>query len=191
MTDSAARDTHHRMTSAIPIPATRVVESLDFTRVYREHVDYVVRAARGFGVDASLVDDVVQDVFVAVHHKLHSFEGRSTLRTWITGILVRVAFAHRRRSKREVLTEDVDATLEANAPLADERIARQQAEALVSRLLDTLDDDKRVVFVLAEIEEVPVTEIAEALNVPLNTAYSRLRLARKDFESAAKQFRAR
>lgn len=191
MTDSAVRDTHHRMNSAISLPAPHAREVLDLERVYRDHVDYVVRAARGFGVAPSLVDDVVQDVFVAVHGKLSTFEGRSTLRTWITGILIRVALTHRRRTKRDVFMDAVDESIEASDVGADERIARMQAETLVSRLLDTLDDDKRIVFVLAEIEEVPVTEIAEALNIPLNTAYSRLRLARKDFESAAKQLRAK
>ena len=63
--------------------------------------------------------------------------------------------------------------------------------ANANALPDELDEEKREVFVLAELEQFPVTEIAEALAINTNTAYSRLRLAREAFAKAAARFRAK
>ena len=145
--------------------------------IFREHGAFVWRALRRLGVREADVDDVCQEVFVVVHRRL-SFEGRSQLRTWVYGICVRVASDYRKsaRVRREVVSEDVP-----DAPVSghDDVVALRQARALLDGILETLDDDKRAVFVLFEIEGLGMAEVAAAVGVPLQTAYTRLYAARK------------
>jgi RNA polymerase sigma-70 factor (ECF subfamily) len=171
-------------------PERVATTSLAFADVYREHFDFVWRSARALGVEESAADDVVQEIFVVVHRCLPEFEGRSKLRTWLSGIVLNVVRHHRRsvvrRSPHQLAGargEDPETLpTEARSPQANAEFA--EGARLLSRLLDTLDDDKREVLVLAELEEMTVPEISEALGLKLNTAYSRLRLAREQFERA-------
>ncbi len=82
-------------------------------------------------------------------------------------------------------------TLVDRAAGPQEAAAKAEAGRVVDRFLDELDDDKRAVFVLADLEQMTVPEIAVALQAPLNTVYSRLRLARQEFAAAAARHRAR
>jgi RNA polymerase sigma-70 factor (ECF subfamily) len=164
-----------------------------FDTVYEEHVDYLWRAARGMGVPPSQIDDVLQDLFLVVHRRLSEFEGRASVRTWLTRILVRVVSEHRRRFRRKESGHDelVEDSLDTQQPTPADEAARNQAVALLSEILGTMDEDQRVVFVLAEIEQLPVPEIAASLEVNVNTVYSRLRLARKDYEKHLARLRAK
>ena len=72
-----------------------------------------------------------------------------------------------------------------------ELAARSEGRRVLEHLLDALDDDKREVFVLAELEQMSAPEIAEALEMNLNTVYSRLRVARQEFDEALARHRAR
>jgi RNA polymerase sigma-70 factor (ECF subfamily) len=155
-----------------------------FAQVYDELFDFVWRSVRRLGVPPAGVDDAVQDVFVIVHRRLPEFEGRSSLKTWVFGIALRVARDHKRRDRRKGGHEPLDAAMPDHAPGPAEAAARAEAVRELDRLLASLDDDKRAVFVLAEIEELTAPEIAEALSIPVNTVYSRLRAARRDFEAA-------
>jgi RNA polymerase sigma-70 factor (ECF subfamily) len=152
---------------------------LAFAEIFREHAPYVWRVLRRLGVREADVEDLCQEVFVIVHRKLPEFEGRSSMRTWIYGICIRVASDHRRRAhvRRE---EPTDAPPEErkSAPQLHE-LEREQARVLLSRALAELDDDKRAVFVLYEIEALEMKAVAEAVGCPLQTAYSRLHAARK------------
>jgi len=153
--------------------------SPNFAAIFHEHAPLVWRALRRLGVREADVEDLSQDVFVIVHRKLPSFEGRSALSTWIYGICVRVASDHRKRAhvRREQPTERLPDE-RTSAPQIKE-LEREQARALLDRALELLDEDKRAVFVLYEIEELDMPEVAEALSCPLQTAYSRLYAARK------------
>lgn len=147
--------------------------------IFRQYAPFVWRGLRRLGIAESDVDDVCQEVFVVVHRKLGEFEGRSSLKTWIYGICARTASDYRRsgRVRREVITEaPPEAPHEGGQ---HEALALKQARATLDRILDDLDDDKRSVFVLYEIEELTMAEVAEALGCPLQTAYSRLHAARK------------
>jgi RNA polymerase sigma-70 factor (ECF subfamily) len=150
-----------------------------FAEIFRDHAPRVWRALRRLGIAEADVPDLCQDVFVVVHRKLPEFEGRSTLATWIYGIAVRVAADHRRRAhvRRERAVAEVPE--ERRSAPQFESLARERARVMLDAALDTLDDDKRAVFVLYEIEQLAMPEIAEALDCPLQTAYSRLYSARK------------
>lgn len=165
-------------------------EALAFDDVYRAHFAFVWRSARRLGVRDSSLDDVVQEIFVIVHRRLAAFEGRSSMRTWLFGIAIRVVRDHRRAVKRkQPQGEPIDPdTLPASAgPDAE----KAEAVRVLHALLDELQDERREIFVMAELEQMAMPEIAEALGLNLNTAYGRLRAARLDFEQALARHRAR
>lgn len=164
---------------------------LSFDEVYEAHFDFVWRSARRLGVGDGAVDDVVQETFLVVHRRLADFEGRSTIKTWLFGILLRVVRDHRRHQRRKAPhTVQREAptdpeTLQAHADQGPhERAAKTEAVQVLHGILDELADDKREVFILAELEEMVAPEIAEAIDVSVNTVYSRLRLAREAFNQA-------
>ena len=163
-----------------------------FERIYEELFDFVWRSARRLGVIESAVDDVVQDTFVVVHRRLADFEQRSTLKTWVFAILMRVVADHRRTLRRKggLATLPDDEVLGDPGTGPVEALEHRQAARLLHALLDELDDEKRTVFVLAELEELGAPEIAELLAIPVNTVYSRLRAAREAFEKALGRHRA-
>jgi RNA polymerase sigma-70 factor, ECF subfamily len=170
--------------AGLPSKAHQAAEAIDFAEVYRTHFPFVWRSLRRLGVPEPRLDDAAQEVFVVIHRRLAGFEGRSSLKSWIFGIVARISSEERRSAKRHPereLPEDLMAS-ERFDPY--EATAQAQAKKLVYDLLDSLDDGKRSVFILAELEQMTVPEIAEALSLNLNTAYSRLRAARREFESA-------
>lgn len=150
-----------------------------FAEVFREHAPYVWRVLRRMGVREADTEDLCQEVFVVVHRKLAEFEGRSSLRTWIYGICLRVASDHRKRAhvRREQPTDELPEE-RRSAPQIGE-LEREQARAMLDAALSELDEDKRAVFVLYEIEQLEMKDVAEAVGCPLQTAYSRLHAARK------------
>jgi RNA polymerase sigma-70 factor (ECF subfamily) len=142
--------------------------------------------------EAAAVDDAVQDVFIVVHRRLTEFEGRSSLRSWLFGIARRVAHDHRRRIGRKERGEELPEVLpdpDGSTPAGE--LERAQAVRTLHALLAALDDDKREVFILAELEQMTAPEIAAALGVNLNTVYSRLRAARAAFDAAVARHLAR
>ena len=171
------------------------VELPTFEAVYEETFDFVWRNARRLGVSDAQVDDAVQETFVVVHRRLAEFEGRSSLRTWIFGVLARVAADHRRATRRKSphqSGEPVDPdTLADERDDPHEHAARGEGVRVLHRLLDELDDERRAVFVLAELEQMSAPEIAESLGENINTIYARLRAARQQFDAAAQRERAR
>jgi RNA polymerase sigma-70 factor (ECF subfamily) len=144
----------------------------------REHGVFVWRTLRRLGVREADVDDVCQEVFVVVNRKLVEFEPRASLKSWLYGICVRAAAGHRRKAqvRREVPTESPEQGATARGP--DASLESRQGLALLDRALDALDEDKREVFVLYEIEEMGMSEVAAILACPLQTAYSRHTAAR-------------
>jgi RNA polymerase sigma-70 factor (ECF subfamily) len=170
-----------------------------FEEVYETHVDFVWRMVCRLGVRQQAAEDVVQEVFLVVHRRLPEFEGRSSLKTWLVGI-IRFALLERRRSMQHnpldhapapEASTDFDAIEDVRLEGPHERAAHAQALRLLYRLLDGLDEDKREVFVLVELEQMPVVEAAAALSINVNTVYSRLRLAREKFDAALARHHAR
>lgn len=180
--------------SPVPPPARGEPAPEDFSvaGVYDAYFDFVWCALRRLGVQPGQLEDAVQDVFVVVQRRLADFERRSSLKTWLFGIALRVAKDHRRRQVKqgvEVGTEDN--SLVGTHPDPREAALQAEAAALVQSLLDGLDEERRVVFVFTELEELTAAEIAETLGVGINTVYTRLRLARRDFNQALRRHHAR
>jgi RNA polymerase sigma-70 factor (ECF subfamily) len=170
----------------LPLPGPDV----GFAEVYTEHMAFVWRSLRRLGISERDLDDVCQEVFVIVHRKLATFDASGQLRTWLFGIARRVAADHRKRAhvRREELA--LPSELDANqARPSDEAqpLELARARAVLDEILDELDDAKRAVFVLFELEEMPMSEVAQAVECPLQTAYSRLAAARKQVESAVRR----
>lgn len=149
-----------------------------FDEVFRACAPLVWRTMRRLGPREADAEDLAQEVFLVIHRRLPAFEGRSKLTTWVYGICVRVAADHRRRAhvRHEAPALLPEAPVEADQP---ERVARREARERLDDALAGLDEDKRVVFVLYEIEELPMAEIAEVTGVPVQTAYARLYAARR------------
>lgn len=167
-----------------------------FEALYEGHVDFVWRAARRLGVAEEDADDMVQEVFFIAHRRLSDFEGRASAKTWLFGILHHVVQHHRRsraRKQRHLVAEgarlDPDRLPDLASPGPAQSAEHAQAMRILDRLLSTLDDEKRAVFVLAEIEQMTATEIAEALAINPNTVYSRLRVARLAFDRALERYK--
>ncbi|APR81245.1 RNA polymerase sigma factor RpoE [Minicystis rosea] len=174
-------------TSTEPPSSRRLPVVATFEHVFQDNAPFVWRALRRLGVPEADVEDVCQEVFMIVHRRLADFEGRSAVRTWIYGICVRRAASYRRAAHRRH-EEIVDTVPEEIAPASQlDELGRRRAQALLDAALDRLDDDKRAVFVLFEIEEVPMTEVAEAVGCPLQTAYARLYAARKQVEASLRR----
>jgi RNA polymerase sigma-70 factor (ECF subfamily) len=163
---------------APPEPAVR------FDDVYENHVDFVWRSLRRLGVADAGVEDAVQDVFVVVHRRLAEFEGRSTMKTWIFGILYRVASDHRRLVRRKGDHEPLSPAIADARPLPDAVLEVGDALRSLDAALARIDPLRRAVLVMSDIEGLTAPEIAEALSIKPNTVYSRLRVARQELELA-------
>lgn len=172
-------------------PAAAPPPPIDFRALYDAQLAYVWNTLRRLGVPASELEDLCHDVFVIVFRHLDRYDRRRPLKPWLFGIAFRVASDYRRsaRVRREV--PGAARELPSSAPSADEEVARRQGRALVAQALEALELDRRAVFVMHDIDGHAMPEIAEALGVPLNTAYSRLRLARADFTAAVRRVQAK
>jgi len=157
--------------------------------VFTEHAAFVLRSVRRLGVRESEVEDVAQEVFVIVHRKLATWNGTSTMRTWLFGIALRVASAHRRKAhvRRERPDGSSPDATRSVPPEQHDALSRKQLREQLDRALDALDEGKRAVFVLYELEGVPMKEIAEGLGCALFTAYGRLREAREQVRASFKR----
>ena len=154
--------------------------------IYKEYVSFVWSSARHLGATGDAIDDVAQDVFIVIHAKLATLQRPESLRSWIYGIVRRTVSDHRRsRRTREAAGARLGAEIRSTQPAQTsplERVERNADLDLLEELLAGLDEAKREVFVMVEVLEMSVPEVVQALEIPLNTAYSRLRLARQSFE---------
>jgi RNA polymerase sigma-70 factor, ECF subfamily len=163
----------------------------DFADLFEREFDYVWFTLRRFGVPERDLEDVAHDLFIHVHRHFAEFDPARPVRPWLFGFAYRIASDYRRlaRHRLETLEERVEATDPAPSP-AEHLVARQRVE-LAWEALEELEVDRRAVFLLHEIEGLPIREVSEILEVPLNTAYSRLRLAREQLAKALRRLHAR
>jgi len=156
------------------------------SRVYRDHFDFVWRSLLRSGFSPAEAEDLAQDVFLVVHRRLPDFDSSRPLRPWLFGILRRVASDRRRSSgrsdRRLRLLPDTTPGL-----TPEQQAQRAEAAAIVEAFLHSLDEPRREVFILSELEGFSGTEIAESLGVNRNTVYTRLRAGRRLFNEMITQ----
>jgi len=158
------------------VPA-RISTVLDIDAAFREHYAFIWRALVCLGVSKADADDVAQEVFVVAHRRRDVFDGRATARAWLYGVARKLARNHRRRSGdgrwQGVTTDPI-----AIAGDPEQNATQQQALDLVQRCLGRMSPKLRDALVLADIEGLTAPEVATCLGIGINTAYSRIRLAR-------------
>ncbi len=157
-----------------------------FVSIYREYFNFVWSSARRLGVTQAAIDDIVQEVFLVIHSRLHTLEKPEALRSWIYGVVRRTVSEHHRSGRvRAASGTTLSVQLDLRSPPTPHDLTEQNDQVrLLWSLLDELDETKREVFMMVELDELTVPEVAEILQIPLNTAYSRLRTARQAFEEA-------
>jgi RNA polymerase sigma factor (sigma-70 family) len=165
-------------------------EPSSFAEAFRRHYGLVHRMLGVYGVDAALIDDAAQDVFLVVHRRWDDYDGRTAFRAWLLGIVRRVASGYRRagfrlRGRLERLTAP------PQPPSIELRLVQRETLGHVRAAIESLGTRQREVFVLAELEGLTAPEIAETLGIKLNTVYSRLRVARERFRTALARQRER
>jgi RNA polymerase sigma-70 factor (ECF subfamily) len=169
--------------------AVEEATQLGVQQVYERHADFVWRSLQHLGARHADLEDLGQEVFVVVHRKLPTFDGRSKLTTWLFGICLHLVQRHRRRAylRLEFLHAEPPERVDPDTPEA--RYAGEEARVRLERLLDKLGPERRATFVLFEIEGMSCEEIAELTSVPIGTVHSRLHLARKQVAKTAARLR--
>ncbi len=169
------------------------VAQLDRARIhvlYAEHGAYVFHTLRRLGVRSFEVEDVMHEVFMIAHRRIESYDEATPVRAWLFGIAYRKAADFRKlaRHRRETCEDNEEAIDLGASP--EEEVGQRQQRQLVLAALEKIELSRRAVFVMHDIDETPVPVIAEQLAIPLNTAYSRLRLARAEFSDAVRRLRS-
>ena len=140
------------------------------------------------GVRAADIEDVCQEVFLIVHRKLDDFAWRSSVRTWVCGIALRCASDYRRRAHIQRESPFESGFDRETDPTQQTAVERREARAVLDRILGSLDEEKRAVFVLFELEGMPMSEISDSLDCPVQTLYSRLHAARDQVQALVSRF---
>jgi RNA polymerase sigma-70 factor (ECF subfamily) len=152
-----------------------------FSQFYERYFDFVWRTVRFLGAPPESTDDAVQDVFLVAYRRLADFEARSAPRTWLFAIALRVLSDYRRSQKRRLRLLTQATTLPREpSPNPLERALNTELQRALIAAIDSLPEEQRAVFVMTELEDMSAPEIASALQVKLNTVYSRLRAARRE-----------
>lgn len=169
-----------------PASSLRPSGPLSAEALFRRHASFVAGFVFRLGVAREEIDDVVQEVFLTAHRKGGYSLGPAKPTSWLAEIALRVVSTHKRTARRRRLDPNEAALDAAIAPDGTpfDAAARAQALARVQSALDTIDVDRRAVFILYEIEGESCDSIASGLGIPLGTVYSRLHAARKEFQRA-------
>ena len=167
------------------VTSTADALSSDFRRIFEAEFGYVTRSLRRLGVEEADISDISQELFVAVNERLGGYDPTRPVRPWLFSFALRFAANYRRLSRNRASIVEFD---EANPQSSDPNI---EARDLVLRALSELDFDRRTVLVMHDLEGFPAPEISEQRDAPLNTVYSRLRLAREDFRSAVTRLQSK
>jgi RNA polymerase sigma-70 factor (ECF subfamily) len=172
---------------SVPVSTRDDARERAFRALYDSHVDFVWRNLRRLGVSVNDVEDRTQETFVVAHRRFHEFEDRGHgPRAWLFQIVLRVASdarRHRRRHPEDADGGDATDRAVVEAPQT-EVVARREALDRLDTALEAIEVGRRAVLVLHEIEEMTAPEIANVLAIPLNTVYSRLRVARTELETS-------
>lgn len=149
----------------------------EFDTIYRTHRRFVLRTLARHGVAEAQREDAAQEVFVVVHRRWRDLDRRpAKTRSWLYGIARRVASTQLRTLRRRAHYL-AQLPTPAACPSPEELVDERREHHAVLAAIRGLEGDKRRVFELVA-DERSGPQIAAELGVPLNTVYSRLRLAR-------------
>ncbi|WP_437897100.1 sigma-70 family RNA polymerase sigma factor [Sorangium sp. So ce124] len=178
-----------------PAPAIGPPLRPSFEEVYQTLLPYVLVVLWRLGVASRDLHDVAHEVFLVVHRRLEDHDPRLSLKPWIAGISANIALRHRAlaRNQRELLALDDSEPIELADPGldAERRVAQAETQRIVRELIQRMERERRAVFVLYDLEGSDMRDIAQALQIPVNTAWDRLRRARSEFTAAVKRLSAR
>src|SRR5580693_4276734 len=156
---------------APPAPREAATVLPSFRSIYEEYFDFVWTCTRRLGVPMEAVDDVAQEIFVVVHARMETIERPASLRSWIYGVVRRTVSTYHRSRRAKTGRESAEPFDDRDAsdlqPSPEELAVMSDEIQLLWRLLGSLDLRKREVFVMAELEELTMPEIAEAIGIPL------------------------
>ena len=170
-------------------PPAHVIRKDPVLEAYQQEITYVFHALRWLGARPDEVEDLAQEVFIALRRSWPHYDSSRPLRPYLFGVAFRVVSMQRRKRKRELAFASLEIRDGGAGP--DEALQAKQARATVMRALERVPLRRRAVLVMHDLEEVPTAEVAAALSIPLFTAYSRLRKARKELEAALRRIAPR
>jgi RNA polymerase sigma-70 factor, ECF subfamily len=177
---------------ALSDTASAARKTASFRAIFQAELGYVWGTLRRLGVSDRDAEDVAHDVFLRVYEKLDAYDASRPLRPWLFGFAFRAASDYRRLARHRVEVMGADRVDVAGAtPSADLELARAEDSALVAQALEAIDIERRAVLVAYELDECPMKDIAAALEIPVFTAYSRLRVAREELEANVTRLRKR
>lgn len=158
-------------------PSHAYGQMAEFRRLFEAELPFVLRTLRRLGVSDADLSDVAQELFLTVLGRLHEVVDPSSVRKWLYAFCVRFSSNYRRLARHRAICMDDN----VERTLSDDVREAAAARDLVLSALDKLDFDRRLVLVLHDLEGVSAPEIAAMIDIPLNTVYSRIRLAREAF----------
>jgi RNA polymerase sigma-70 factor (ECF subfamily) len=164
--------------SSIAQPAERAATPT-FEGLYEECFEFTWRVLRNLSVHPNALEDAAQEVWTVVHRGLSSFEGRSSVRTWLFGIALNIARRQRRLESKHRSLELLPERLPSSAPDPELHRSARETYLLLSRFLDALDEQDRAIFVSNLIEDLSASETAEAVGVKVAIVYQRVRTLRR------------
>ena len=172
---------------SVEAPKEASLLSTELQAIYRAEFHYVFHTLRRLGVRDKELEDVTHDVMLTVHRRLPDYDRSRPLRPWLFGIAYRIATDHKRlaRHSREVTGPSMEPADTRRIP--DEQLEEEQTRRLVLQALEVIELDRRAILIMHDLDGHRMPEISDELGIPLNTAYSRLRQARKEFEQAIRR----
>jgi len=166
-------------------PPPHMIRKDPVLEAYQREIAYVFHALRWLGARPQEIEDLAQEVFIALRRSWSHYDASRPLRPYLFGVAFRVVSMQRRKRKREVVFARLE--IRDGGPGPDEALQAKQARTTVLRGLERIPLRRRAVLVMHDLDEVPMAQVAKALSIPLFTAYSRLRKARTELETAIRR----
>ncbi|MEO7033453.1 MAG: sigma-70 family RNA polymerase sigma factor [Polyangiaceae bacterium] len=156
---------------------------------FDKDLDYVFETLRRLGIRAAETEDLAHDVFLVLHRNWPTLDTSRTLRPYLFGIAFRIACAHKRRRSREVYCSTLEAV--DSAVGQEQNLQNRESVALLLSALELVPLPRRAVIIMHELDEVPVSVIAEVLAITRFGVHARLRKGRAELACAVRKLQNR
>ena len=166
-------------------PSEQIVHKEPLLEAYQRELAYIFHALRWLGARPHEIEDLAQEVFIALGRTWSRYDASRPLRPYLFGVAFRIVSMQRRKRKHEVAFASIE--IRDGRPNPDEALQTKQTRATVLRALEKIPLRRRAVLVMHDLDEVPMIQVAAALSIPLFTAYSRLRKARIELEATLRR----